>query len=82
VFVATEKGTGVKRAIKCIEKKKVKNQERFKTEIDIMIKLDHPNVIKLYETYEDTKYLYLVMELCEGGELFDKIVDAGKFGEA
>jgi len=46
-----------------------------------MIKLDHPNVIKLYETYEDNKNVYLVMELCEGGELFDRIIDKGHFTE-
>lgn len=32
-----------------------------------MKQLDHPNVIKLYETFEDSNNLYLVMELCEGG---------------
>jgi len=46
-----------------------------------MIKLDHPNVIKLYETYEDSKNIYLVMEMCEGGELFDRIIDKGQFTE-
>jgi len=46
-----------------------------------MIKLDHPNVIKLYETYEDSKNVYLVMEMCEGGELFDRIIDKGQFTE-
>jgi calcium-dependent protein kinase len=31
--------------------------------------VDHPNIVKYHETYEDVKYIYLVMELCEGGEL-------------
>lgn len=43
--------------------------------------LDHPNIIKLYETFEDSRNIYLVMELCEGGELFDAIIDAGHFDE-
>lgn len=47
-----------------------------------MKKLDHPNIIKLYETFEDKSYVYLVMELCSGGELFDKIVDEGNFTES
>ncbi len=44
-----------------------------------MQKLDHPNIIKLYEVYEDEYYIYLVQELCRGGELFDLIIEAGQF---
>lgn len=50
-------------------------------EVNIMKTLDHPNVIKLYETFEDFRNVYLVMELCEGGELFDKIISKGNFSE-
>lgn len=46
-----------------------------------MSSLDHPNIIKLYETFEDDKNIYLVMEVCEGGELFDRIIDRGFFSE-
>lgn len=42
-----------------------------------MSSLDHPNIIKLFETFEDEKNIYLVMELCEGGELFDRILEKG-----
>jgi calcium-dependent protein kinase len=38
--------------------------------------LDHPNIVKYYETYDDSKYIYLVMEYCKGGELFDKITNS------
>jgi calcium-dependent protein kinase len=38
-----------------------------------LTKLDHPNIVKYYETYNDDKYIYLVMEYIGGGELFDKI---------
>ena len=43
--------------------------------------VDHPNIIKLYETFKDARNIYLVMELCSGGELFDRIITAGHFTE-
>ena len=42
--------------------------------------LDHPNIIKLFETFEDANQIYLIMEVCEGGELFDKIMEVGNIG--
>jgi calcium-dependent protein kinase len=81
VIKAVQNGTNELRAIKVIQKNKVRNKERFQLEIDIMRQLDHPNVIKLYETFEDARNLYLVMELCDGGELFDRIIAKGHFNE-
>jgi len=61
-------------AIKVLNKSKLGNQiDSIKEEVSILQKLDHPNIVKYYETYIDTKYLYLVMEYCPGGELFEKI---------
>jgi len=82
VCKGTHKATGVVRAIKTIPKAKVRNVERFKNEISIMKVMDHPNIIKLFETFEDNRNVYLAMELCSGGELFDHIIEAGYFKEA
>jgi calcium-dependent protein kinase len=61
-------------AIKVLNKAKLKDHiEAIREEVKILTKLDHPNIVKYYETYDDTKYMYLVMEYCSGGELFDKI---------
>lgn len=68
------KNTKLKRAIKIIDKAKVRNVKRFRFEIEIMMKLDHPNVLKLYDYFETEAYVYLVLELCTGGELFDRII--------
>jgi len=46
-----------------------------------MKKVDHPNILKLYEVYEDDEFFWLVLELVEGLELFDKIVDRGNYSE-
>jgi calcium-dependent protein kinase len=75
------KATGAVRAVKSISKSQMKNLDRFKQEIAIMKMMDHPNIIKLYETFEDHRNIYLVMELCSGGELFDRIIESGHFTE-
>lgn len=46
-------------------------------EITIMRKLQHPHIIKLQETFEDEKHIYMVLELCSGGELFSSMAEAG-----
>jgi len=86
VCKAKHKKTGSIRALKTICKtaggSSSKVLERFYCEIAIMKKLDHPGIIKLYETFEDKRNLYLIMEMCSGGELFDRIVEAGHFTES
>ena len=64
-----------KYACKELPKKKLSDYEGLMREVNLMIKLDHPNIIKLYEVYENDKNIYLIMELCTGGELFDRIVE-------
>ena len=51
-----------------------KEKVRLRYEIDILKNLDHQNIVKLYEVFEDSGHIYLVTELCTGGELFDEIV--------
>lgn len=74
------KRTNVERAVKTVDLKAVRNPQRFELEIQIQKSLDHPNVVRLYETFRDARKLYLVMELCTGGELFDRIVDEAPHG--
>lgn len=51
-------------------------------EIRIMQSMSHPNILKLFEVYADHRNIYLVTELCAGGELFDRIIDSGGFSES
>jgi len=77
------KKTGQHVAIKTIEKKFVEKQDLMllAREIEIMKKVNHPNVLKLYEVFETDETISLVMELVTGGELFYKIVEKGNYSE-
>lgn len=77
-YVATEKATGNKVAAKCIEKKQMKlpiSVEDVKREVKILRTLSgHENVVQFFAAFEDDDLVYIVMELCEGGELLDRIL--------
>jgi calcium-dependent protein kinase len=75
--------TEVIRAIKIISKNhtSAEDHEKLKQEVEILRKLDHPNIIKVYEFYQDSRFFYIVTELCTGGELFDKISQEKHFSE-
>lgn len=73
-LLVKNKTTGNLYACKEMQKNKLNDMAGFTREINIMTKLDHPNIIKLYEVYQTEMYIYLVMELCQGGELFDRII--------
>merc|ERR1711871_1225695 len=77
-----EKETGKAWAVKIIDKTKVGDmEESLKTEIDILNMVNHPNIIGLHTIFDESKKMYLVMELVSGGELFDRIVKKGSYSE-
>jgi len=79
---AKRKETGEVFAIKIIEKNQAEEElQLLQREIDIMRKLRHKNIISLEEVYDEPDYIYLVMELVTGGELFDQIVSRGTYSE-
>lgn len=71
------------RAVKVVNKKSLNEEKQKKliNEITILKRLDHPNILKLYEFFQDQKRNFLVTELCNGGELFDKITEEQYFQE-
>jgi len=76
--------TGEKVAVKILEKERivdVADVERVAREIHILKLIQHPHVIQLFEIIETPKQLYLIMEFCSGGELFDHIVANGRIQE-
>ena len=78
VYRCQNKATGYVYACKKMSKKKIKSKTQFKTEINLLRATDHPNIIKLYDIYEDTDYIYLIMEECNGGEFFDRLAKRAK----
>nr|GMD44574.1 calcium-dependent protein kinase 26-like [Ipomoea batatas] len=84
-FLCTEKKSGLKYACKSIAKRKLLTKEDVddvRREIEIMHHLaGHPNVVSIKGSYEDAVAVHVVMELCAGGELFDRIVKRGHYSE-
>ena len=70
-------------AIKSISIKNLsqKDYNDLVKEVDIISGLDHPNIIKFYETYHDKFFFHIVMELCQGKEVFDNIANHGYMPE-
>lgn len=76
------KQTGEICALKTIDKSKLPdNAIQLRREIDILLDVDHPHIIKLYDVYEDETSIYLVSELCSGGELYDRVIEKTKSKE-
>eukprot|EP00927_Polykrikos_kofoidii_P039102 TRINITY_DN33531_c0_g1_i1.p1 TRINITY_DN33531_c0_g1~~TRINITY_DN33531_c0_g1_i1.p1 ORF type:complete len:638 (+),score=127.10 TRINITY_DN33531_c0_g1_i1:254-2167(+) len=69
-------------AIKSIPKKKLKGVQKVKEEFNVIRSLDHPNICKAYEFYEDRKNIYLVMELLTGGTILETLCRQSMFTEA
>ena len=91
VHQAVHRDTNAVVAIKTISKRKFLVNERSvqttRREIDIMKRLSsmetrHPHVVELYAVIETADNLYIVMELVEGGELFDYVIDNGPYSES
>ncbi|XP_074585527.1 calcium-dependent protein kinase 17-like [Curcuma longa] len=84
-YLCVEKVTGKEFACKSIAKRKLASDEDVedvRREIQIMHHLcGHPNVISIVSTYEDAVHVHLIMDLCAGGELFDRIVQRGHYSE-
>ncbi|TKY51712.1 3-phosphoinositide-dependent protein kinase 2 [Spatholobus suberectus] len=76
VVRAKKKDTGTVYALKIMDKKFITKENKtayVKLERIVLDQLDHPGIVRLYFTFQDTFSLYMALESCEGGELFDQI---------
>lgn len=80
-----DKRSGNKFACKMIDVSKFKNREAVVAEVEIMRditnNIKHPNLVTIYKVYEEQEKIFMTMDLCSGGELYDSIVQRGSFSE-
>ncbi|XP_077237781.1 3-phosphoinositide-dependent protein kinase 1-like isoform X3 [Tasmannia lanceolata] len=85
VVRARKKDTGSVYALKIMDKRFITKENKIsyvKLERIVLDQLDHPGIIRLFFTFQDTYSLYMALESCEGGELFDQINKKGGLPEA
>lgn len=80
---ATHKETGEEFAVKTIKKESPDHEEmnNLHLEIDIIGQVAHPNIVQTFEIYDENQHIHIVMEIMEGGELFDRIVEKDHYSE-
>lgn len=70
-------------AIKIVTKSKLTEEDEtaLKDEISVLSELQHKNIIRLYDVFDEKEFYYLVTEKMTGGELFDRIVQKSYYNE-
>ncbi|KAI4346441.1 hypothetical protein L6164_007336 [Bauhinia variegata] len=84
VVRAKKKDTGTVYALKIMDKKFITKENKtayVKLERIVLDQLDHPGIVRLFFTFQDSFSLYMALESCEGGELFDQITRKGRLSE-
>jgi len=77
VLHATHNESGKVYAVKCVDKSNLsaEDMEDVEKEVEILKRLDHDNLLHLIDYFSEEHYFFIVTELVEGGELFDRIVE-------
>ena len=82
VRLVKHRKTGVSYAVKCLDIGLLQDETGYKQlreEVFCMCKLDHPSIVRLDEVYENQSEIYLIQELCLGGDLFDRLDEQPDF---
>lgn len=82
VHKAVHRQTREDHAVKCITKAKVSNTDSLWAEMDMVKQLDHPHIMRMYNTFEDETTLFMTTELCEGGAFFETLRESGNLDES
>ena len=81
VKLCKNRKTGQEVAIKIIDKKNARAVDDLQTEAEVMAKIEHPNVSRVLQIFENASKCYMVQEYVSGGELFDRIIEKDHFSE-
>jgi len=84
VYTCIRKDNGDKRAIKRIRKIDGEYEldlKDFIQETNMLRSIPHPNIVQIFEMFEDEHFFYIVTELCEGGDLFGRLEKLKRFSE-
>ena len=83
VYEGKSRDIGEQYAVKIIDKTELYESEleAMTVEASILQKLNHPHVIRLYDVFDEKRYIYMVLEKMSGGELFDRIVQKQSYNE-
>lgn len=84
VKLGTRVSDGKKVAVKIVTRRKLSKEDELsiKVESDLLLLLDHPNIVKALDFFEESDHFYLVLEYLEGGELFERLVEKEVYTEA
>lgn len=86
VMLCFHRPTKTQRAVKIVHKVGLSDSQRSQSsllkEFDILRNLDHPNILRCYEIFEDSRCYYISTEYCPGGDLFTEISKMKKFSES
>lgn len=78
----TDKCTGIKYALKIINKKAIQGKEQMlNTELNVLKKVNHPNIVTLHDLFETKNAVYIITDLASGGELFNQLIQKGSYTE-
>ncbi|XP_044727455.1 probable serine/threonine-protein kinase fhkE [Chrysoperla carnea] len=75
VYKCREKSTGLTLAAKFVPVPRREDRRNVEREVEIMRQLQHPRLIQLYDAFDNGKVMCVVLELIEGGELFERVID-------
>ncbi|XP_043256033.1 CBL-interacting serine/threonine-protein kinase 18-like [Colletes gigas] len=75
VYRCKEKASGLMLAVKVVNTVKKEDRRSVEREVEIMRRLQHPRLIQLYDAIDTSRQIYVILELIEGGELFERVID-------